>query len=134
MARPNPRIEQFAREAYPYECCGALLGGGASVALALPLANTSDEPKERRFAILGGESEAIAQHMEESFQDGWDLRAALRASVAALSGPDRAIPAPDLWGAAVTATTRATPSIGSVPDAAVGDRLDGHTSEAGFLL
>ena len=38
-------IERFAREAYPYECCGALLGGGASVALALLLANTSDEPK-----------------------------------------------------------------------------------------
>jgi len=44
-------IARGAREAYPYECCGALLGAGPTVALALPLPNTSDEPKERRFRI-----------------------------------------------------------------------------------
>lgn len=44
-------IERFARKAYPYECCGALVGTDGAVALVLPLANTSDEPKERRFRI-----------------------------------------------------------------------------------
>ena len=44
-------IARFAREAYPYECCGALLGADASVSQALPIANSSDEPKERRYRI-----------------------------------------------------------------------------------
>lgn len=45
-------MTRFAREAYPYECCGALLGSGMTVEMALPIANTSEEPKERRFRIL----------------------------------------------------------------------------------
>jgi len=44
-------IEHHARETYPYECCGALVGSDRTVTLALPLANVSDEPKERRFTI-----------------------------------------------------------------------------------
>ena len=44
-------IEQHARETYPHECCGALVGTDSSVTLALPLANVSEEPKERRFTI-----------------------------------------------------------------------------------
>lgn len=44
-------IASSAREAYPYECCGALLGSGDRIELALPLPNQSEEPKERRFVI-----------------------------------------------------------------------------------
>ncbi|HYS53815.1 MAG TPA: M67 family metallopeptidase [Thermoanaerobaculia bacterium] len=44
-------IARFARESYPYECCGALLGTNASVTQVLAIANSSDEPKERRFRI-----------------------------------------------------------------------------------
>jgi len=44
-------IASSARESYPYECCGALLGSGDSIELALPLPNQSEEPKERRFVI-----------------------------------------------------------------------------------
>ncbi len=54
MILPNAIVEsiaRFAREAYPYECCGALLGADALIMEALPIANSSDEPKERRFRI-----------------------------------------------------------------------------------
>jgi proteasome lid subunit RPN8/RPN11 len=44
-------IARFAREAYPYECCGALLGADDLITEVLPIANSSDEPKERRFRI-----------------------------------------------------------------------------------
>ena len=44
-------IARFAREAYPYECCGALLGVDGSVTRALSIANSSEEPRERRFRI-----------------------------------------------------------------------------------
>jgi len=51
---------------------------------------------ERRFSVLGGDAEAIAARMGEAFTDGLSLEAALRASVAALSGPDRSLVADDL--------------------------------------
>ena len=51
---------------------------------------------ERRFSVLGGDAEAIAARMVEAFTDGLSLEAALRASVAALSGPDRSLVADDL--------------------------------------
>src|SRR3954451_12831089 len=52
--------------------------------------------EERRFAILGGESDAIAERMEEGYRDGANLADALKAASAALSGPDRTIPGEDL--------------------------------------
>ncbi len=52
--------------------------------------------EERRYAILGGESEAIAERMESSYNEGAELSDAVKSAVAALAGPDRQIPAPDL--------------------------------------
>ena len=49
---------------------------------------------EDRFAVLGGETETIAERLEEAFTDGWSLDEALRAAVGALAGPDRTLPAP----------------------------------------
>jgi proteasome alpha subunit len=46
---------------------------------------------EDRFAVLGGETEAISDRFAEAYQDGWNLDAALRAAVAALAGPDRTL-------------------------------------------
>ncbi len=51
---------------------------------------------EDRFTVLGGEAEAIAARMDESWSQGLDLQGALRVAVAALSGPDRVLPAEDL--------------------------------------
>ena len=52
--------------------------------------------EERRYAILGGESEAIAERMEQAYGEGATLGDTLKAAVAALSGPDRTIPPEDL--------------------------------------
>jgi proteasome alpha subunit len=51
---------------------------------------------EDRFSVLGGEAEAIAGRLEESFRDHMDLGAALGAAVSALSGPDRTLTGPEL--------------------------------------
>ena len=51
---------------------------------------------EDRFSVLGGEAEAIAARLEESFTPGMTLAAALQAAVTALAGPDRTLAAPDL--------------------------------------
>jgi proteasome alpha subunit len=51
---------------------------------------------EDRFTVLGGEAEAIAARMDEGWAPGLDLQGALRVAVAALSGPDRTLPADDL--------------------------------------
>ena len=51
---------------------------------------------ESRFSVLGGEAETIAGRLEESFADGLDLGAALRAAVSALAGPDRTLTGAEL--------------------------------------
>jgi proteasome alpha subunit len=51
---------------------------------------------EDRYAVLGGETEAIAQRLEERWTSGWPLAAALRAAVDALAGPDRTLAGADL--------------------------------------
>lgn len=51
---------------------------------------------EDRFSAIGGDAEAIGERLEEAFQPGMDLGAALRATVAALAGPDRTLAAEDL--------------------------------------
>lgn len=44
-------IRRHACEAYPFECCGALLGRGSLVERAWPLANVTDEGPRRRFRV-----------------------------------------------------------------------------------
>ena len=51
---------------------------------------------EDRFAVLGGEAEAIQDRMETAFQAGWALGPAVTAAVTALAGPDRTLEAKDL--------------------------------------
>ena len=46
---------------------------------------------EDRYAVLGGETEAIAQRLEEQWSENWTLAEALRAAVGALAGPDRTL-------------------------------------------
>jgi proteasome lid subunit RPN8/RPN11 len=44
-------IEQHARDTYPHECCGALIGRGDEVRTAFPLPNTTEEGPRRRFLV-----------------------------------------------------------------------------------
>jgi proteasome lid subunit RPN8/RPN11 len=44
-------IEQHGREAYPHECCGALLGEGDVVRAVHPLPNVTTEGPRRRFRV-----------------------------------------------------------------------------------
>ena len=51
---------------------------------------------EERFAVLGGDAETITERVAASWEEGWDLSAALRAAATALAGPDRTLAAGDL--------------------------------------
>ena len=51
---------------------------------------------QRDTAVLGGDAEAIAGRLEEGFEDGLDLEAAIRLGVGALGGGDREIPDSEL--------------------------------------
>lgn len=44
-------IRQHGREAYPHECCGALIGQGTEVRHAMGLPNTTEEGPRRRFLV-----------------------------------------------------------------------------------
>jgi proteasome lid subunit RPN8/RPN11 len=44
-------IRSHGEETYPHECCGALVGNGRSVTLAVPLPNTTEEGPRRRFLV-----------------------------------------------------------------------------------
>jgi len=57
---------------------------------------------EDRYAVLGGETEAIATQVEAAWEEGWSLETALRATVGALAGPDRTLGGPDLEVAVLT--------------------------------
>jgi cysteine synthase B len=45
------KIRDHGREAYPDECCGALVGHGAAVSDVLRLPNTTEEGPRRRFLV-----------------------------------------------------------------------------------
>jgi proteasome alpha subunit len=51
---------------------------------------------QRNYAVLGGDAEAIASRMAESFAEGMDARDAVRAGQVALAGSDRTLPAEEL--------------------------------------
>jgi proteasome alpha subunit len=69
---------------------------------------------EKRFSVLGGEAEAIADRLDEAFRPGLDLAGAVGVAVAALAGPDRTLTAGELEIAALerTATRRAFRRLG----------------------
>jgi proteasome alpha subunit len=51
---------------------------------------------QRSYAVLGGDAETIASRISESYSEGLDAAAAVRAGAAALAGPERTLPAADL--------------------------------------
>jgi hypothetical protein len=59
-------IESHGREAFPHECCGALLGADGQVVATFPLPNTTEEGPRRRFLVRpsdfrSAESEATSR-------------------------------------------------------------------------
>jgi cysteine synthase B len=48
-------IRNHARDAYPHECCGALVGTGHAIAEVMPLPNTTEEGPRRRFLVRPSE-------------------------------------------------------------------------------
>ena len=48
---PDIALRQHAADAYPDECCGALIGRGDRVIEAFPLSNAQAENRTRRFLI-----------------------------------------------------------------------------------
>jgi proteasome alpha subunit len=59
---------------------------------------------EKRFSVLGGEAEAIAERLGAVWDASADLATAVQAATAALSGPDRTLVADDLEVAVLTRT------------------------------
>jgi proteasome alpha subunit len=51
---------------------------------------------ERRYSVLGGDAEAIATRLNESYNDELSLDAAVKVATSALGGPDRTLAADDL--------------------------------------
>jgi len=47
----NEAIRRHAAEAYPHECCGALIGREGAVTEAFALPNTTEEGPRRRFLV-----------------------------------------------------------------------------------
>ncbi len=74
----------------------AELGSGPHPPQLYHIAYEGTITDEDRYAVLGGETEAIAQRLEEGWTGGWSLEAALRAAVDALAGPDRTLAGADL--------------------------------------
>jgi len=50
----------------------------------------------RNHTVLGGDADAISARIAETYHDDLDAAAAVQAGTAALSGPDRVLPATDL--------------------------------------
>jgi proteasome alpha subunit len=57
---------------------------------------------EDRYAVLGGETETIAQRVETAWRTDWSLTEALTATVGALAGPERTLHGSDLEAAVLT--------------------------------
>jgi|TARA_B100000315_G_scaffold241760_1_gene262923 proteasome lid subunit RPN8/RPN11 len=61
-AEADTGIRRHGREAYPHECCGALIGRGDAVVEALALPNTTDEGPRRRFLVRPDDYRAAEAH------------------------------------------------------------------------
>lgn len=57
-------IGRHAREAYPHECCGALVGRDGVVVEAFRLPNTTEEGPRRRFLIRPDDYRAAEQRAQ----------------------------------------------------------------------
>jgi proteasome lid subunit RPN8/RPN11 len=63
-------IDAHGREAFPYECCGALIGRDGRVVTAFALPNTTEEGPRRRFLVRPGDYQAAER---EATARGLDL-------------------------------------------------------------
>jgi proteasome alpha subunit len=78
------------------------LGHGQRATQLFHVAYEGTITDERRFAVLGGDSEPIRQAFASTYQDDWSLGDALKAATAALGGPERTL-APSDFEVAVLA-------------------------------
>jgi proteasome lid subunit RPN8/RPN11 len=64
----RPEVEEgiraHARQAYPHECCGALIGRDGAVEAAFALPNTTEEGPRRRFLVRPGDYRAAERHAQ----------------------------------------------------------------------
>jgi proteasome alpha subunit len=83
----------FTHEMKPLEVeiLVAELGDGRRPAQLYHIAYEGTITDEDRYAVLGGETELIAQRLEEQWTAAWGLSDALRGAVSALAGPDRTL-------------------------------------------
>ena len=65
-ARVDAAIRAHGREAFPHECCGALLGEAGIVKDAFALPNTTDEGPRRRFLVRPGDYRAAEHRASET--------------------------------------------------------------------
>jgi proteasome alpha subunit len=88
----------FTHEMKPLEVeiLVAELGAGSHPAQLYHIAYEGTITDEEHYAVLGGETEAIAQRLEDQWTSGAALPDALKAAVSALAGPDQVLGGPDL--------------------------------------
>ncbi|HXE79621.1 MAG TPA: M67 family metallopeptidase [Vicinamibacterales bacterium] len=58
-------IRRHGREAYPHECCGALIGRDGAVTAVHPLPNTTEEGPRRRFLVRPSDYRAAEREAAE---------------------------------------------------------------------
>lgn len=65
----NAAIRAHGRDAFPHECCGALLGRDGVVHEAFALPNTTEEGPRRRFLVRPGDYRAAEQRARDTGLD-----------------------------------------------------------------
>ena len=58
-------IRRHGEEAFPHECCGALVGNADRVTAAVPLPNTTEEGPRRRFLVRPSDYRTAEQRATE---------------------------------------------------------------------
>ena len=88
----------FTHEMKPLEVeiLVAELGIGSRPTQLYHIAYEGTITDEDRYAVLGGETESIAERLEGQWRAGWTLPEALRAAVSSLAGPDQTLSGADL--------------------------------------
>ena len=92
----------FTHEMKPFEVelLVAELGATAEEDRLYHIFYDGDWADEEHFTVLGGDPDPISERLKAEYRAGWSLQDAVRASVAALAGPDRSL-APDVLEVAV---------------------------------
>ena len=62
-------IRAHGREAYPHECCGALIGRDGVVTSTSPLPNVTDEGPRRRFRVSDQDYLAVQRAVDAAGED-----------------------------------------------------------------